>query len=101
MRVKFLLGPAGTGKTYRCLEEARAALKQPAEAPSLVFITPKQATYQVERQLLDPASGAADPSGFTRLRIVSFERLARLIFNLGGQGEPRLLNEQGRVMVLR
>src|SRR5437899_734269 len=101
MRVKFLLGPAGSGKTYRCLQEARAALNESAHGLPMVFIAPKQATYQLERHLLDRASGPEAPGGFTRLRIVSLERLARLIFSLAGCGEPRLLSEEGRVMVLR
>ena len=101
MLVKFLAGPAGSGKTYRCLKEARAALRRSAEGLPLLFIAPKQATYQLERQLLDPASGAEELAGFTRLSIVSFERLASSILALAGRGEPRLLNEEGRVMVLR
>src|SRR3954469_20011718 len=101
MRVNFLLGPAGSGKTFRCLQEARTALNESAEGLPLVFIAPKQATYQLERQLLDPASGAAELAGFTRLSILSFERLGRSILALAGRGEPRLLNEEGRVMVLR
>src|SRR5438477_3328745 len=101
MLVRLLAGPAGSGKPYRCLHEARAALKQSAEGLPLLFIAPKQATYQLERQLLDPASGAEELAGFTRLSIVSFERLARSILALAGRSEPRLLNEEGRVMVLR
>jgi ATP-dependent helicase/nuclease subunit B len=62
------------------------------------LIAPRQTTYQLERQLL-----AADSSisGYTRLHILSFERLAHFIFERLGKGEPRMLDEEGRVMVLR
>jgi ATP-dependent helicase/nuclease subunit B len=98
VQVCFLLGPAGSGKTFRCLAEIRQALHKSPEGPPLVLLAPKQATFQLERQLL--ADGA--PQGYTRLNIFSFERLARFV--LGSRGVPMpsgLLAEEGRVMVLR
>lgn len=105
--VRFLLGPAGSGKTFRCLAEIRAALEKRARGRSavpecpedgtLVLLAPKQATFQLERQLL-----AANPlRGFTRLQIVSFDRLARFILEQRLLRPPDLLDEEGRVMVLR
>ena len=97
VQIRFLLGPAGTGKTFRCLEEIRAELKRAPEGLPLLFLAPKQATFQIERQLL------ADDSlpGYTRLHILSFERLAEFLLTALGQPPPRLLNDEGRVMVLR
>jgi len=96
--VHFLLGPAGSGKTFRCLAEIRQALHQSPEGPPLVLLAPKQATFQLERQLL--ADGA--PPGYTRLNIFSFERLARFVLDALGVPLPSgLLTEEGRVMVLR
>ncbi|MBL9169296.1 MAG: PD-(D/E)XK nuclease family protein [Verrucomicrobiales bacterium] len=96
MRVRFLLGPAGSGKTFRCLQEMGQALAEP-EGPPLLMLAPKQATFQLERQILAlPGIG-----GYTRLQILSFERLAELMLeNLQG-APPRLLEEEGRLMVLR
>lgn len=97
MQVRFVLGPAGSGKTYRCLVEIRDALRAAPEGLPLVVLAPKQATFQLERQLL------ADPTlpGYTRLQILSFERLARLILEESAPVQPKLLDEEGRVMVLR
>ena len=75
MQARFLLGPAGSGKTFRCLAEIRAALRQNAEGPPLVLLAPKQATFQLERQLL----AGKELSGYTRLNIFSFERLAQFV----------------------
>lgn len=97
MPIRFLLGPAGAGKTWRCLEEARRELMADPEGPPLIFLAPKQATFQLERQLL--ATG--DLAGFTRLHIFSFERLARWLLERSPRGVPELLGEQGRTMVLR
>ncbi|HUL51193.1 MAG TPA: PD-(D/E)XK nuclease family protein [Candidatus Nitrosotalea sp.] len=120
MQARFLLGPAGSGKTRRCLDEIRAELRRSPEGPPLLFLVPKQATFQLERQLLaDPAT-----PGYTRLQILSFDRLAEFILS-GSElfdSEPEhlhsgprgsnpmpaapaahkaLLSDQGRVMVLR
>src|SRR5207245_5472508 len=65
VQARLLLGPAGSGKTFRCLAEIRDALCGAAAGPPLLLIAPKQMTFQLERQLL------ADPSlpGYTRLHI--------------------------------
>ena len=67
-----------------------------AEGAPLIFLAPKQSTYQLERQLLE---GGLD--GYSRLQIVSFERLANFIFQQLGASVPRFISEQGRTMVLR
>jgi ATP-dependent helicase/nuclease subunit B len=91
----FLIGPAGTGKSYRCLAEARAELKRSPEGAPLLYLAPKQATFQIERELLsDP-----DLHGYTRLQILSFERLARIVLSTGVPS--RVLSVEGRIMVLR
>jgi len=75
MRTRFLLGPAGSGKTFRCLEEIGAELNSSTEGLPLVLLAPKQATFQLERQLL----AAPNLPGYTRLQILSFERLAEFV----------------------
>ncbi|HEY5233126.1 MAG TPA: PD-(D/E)XK nuclease family protein [Verrucomicrobiae bacterium] len=97
MQARFLLGPAGSGKTFRCLAEIRASLKKNPEGEPLVFLAPKQATFQLERQLL--VNGGI--SGYTRLQIFSFERLAQFVIEKLKMTLPEQLNEEGRVMVLR
>ena len=97
MQARFLLGPAGSGKTFRCLAEIRAALAQTPDGPPLILLAPKQATFQLERQLL----GDAEISGFTRLQILSFDRLAKFIFEKLNVAPPKLLSAEGRLMVLR
>lgn len=95
MHFRFLLGPAGSGKTSRCLAEIRETLKREPNGAPLLLLAPKQSTYQLERQLLEDP----DLPGWTRLQILSFERLARGILE---ESQPvRLLDEAGRIMVLR
>ena len=116
MQVRFLLGPAGSGKSFRCLAEIRAALtagvihpaakdgekgKHPGGTPvplePLILLAPKQATFQLERQLLADDTLA----GYTRLHVLSFDRLAEFVFARLNVAPPRLLSGEGRLMVLR
>jgi ATP-dependent helicase/nuclease subunit B len=97
VHIEFLLGPAGSGKTFRCLAEIRARLLAAAEGLPLLFLAPKQATFQLERELL----AGPELEGYTRLQILSFERLAEFIIQQFLPSPPRLLDEEGRVMVLR
>ena len=97
MLVRFLLGPAGSGKTCRCLAEVGRALAAHPDGPPLVFLAPKQATFQLERQLL--ADG--EVKGYTRLQILYFDRLATFIFDQLQLTTPPLLSAEGRLMVLR
>jgi ATP-dependent helicase/nuclease subunit B len=94
---RFLLGPAGSGKTFRCLAEIRRELIASPDGPPLLLLAPKQATFQLERQLL------ADPDlhGYTRLQILSFDRLAQFILGETAAAPPNWLDDEGRVMVLR
>jgi ATP-dependent helicase/nuclease subunit B len=98
VQVRLLLGPAGSGKTFRCLAELREALAASPDGAPLLLIAPRQTTYQLEWQLLADDSSVR---GYTRLHILSFERLAHFIFESVQKAEPRMLDEEGRVMVLR
>ncbi|MSU58234.1 MAG: hypothetical protein EXS35_08645 [Pedosphaera sp.] len=118
MPARFLLGPAGSGKTFRCLAEIRAELARDPAGPPLILLAPKQATFQLERQLLAgsevggqrPEGGSQcsalrpPPSalrGYARLQIFSFDRLARYALEKLDAVAPSSLSEEGRVMVLR
>ena len=97
MQVRLLLGAAGTGKTFRCLSEARRALITAPEGLPLVLLAPKQGTYQLEQRLLS----TPDLTGYTRLSIRSFESLARFVLDTLNRPYPAGLTEEGRLMVLR
>ena len=97
MQVRLLVGPAGSGKTFRCLQEAQQSLSESPNGPPLVLVAPKQGTYQLEQQLLSSPS----IPGYTRLHILSFEALGQFVFEQLREERPRMLDEEGRLMVLR
>ncbi|MBE3576589.1 MAG: PD-(D/E)XK nuclease family protein [Limnochordales bacterium] len=97
MAIRFVLGRAGTGKTYHCLQAIREELRRSPEGPPLLLLVPEQATFQMERELAD----TPDLSGFIRAHVISFARLVYRILEIaGGLARPRL-GELGRRMLLR
>ena len=55
MAVRFVLGPAGSGKTHRCLLGLREAERAGRHA---IYLVPEQFTYLADRELL--SGGDAD-----------------------------------------
>lgn len=101
MPVRFVVGRAGSGKTWRCLEAIRARLRQdPAAGHRLMLLVPEQASFQMERALIE----TPDIAGFIRCEVLSFQRLAYRIFSETG-ADPRRGDETigplGRMMAIR
>ncbi|HOA71938.1 MAG TPA: PD-(D/E)XK nuclease family protein [Phycisphaerae bacterium] len=101
MAVRFVVGRAGSGKTFRCLEAVRTRLRETAaEGPRLLLLVPEQASFQVERALIE----TPDIPAYTRCEVLSFQRLAYRVFAETG-ADPRRSDQTigglGRMMVIR
>lgn len=97
MSLRFIVGRSGAGKTHQCLSEIGDLLRRDPLGPPLFFLVPEQATFQMEQALLE----LKGVKGASRARVVSFQRLAYLIFSeVGGITRPRL-GEVGKRMLLR
>jgi ATP-dependent helicase/nuclease subunit B len=120
MDVLFWIGPAGSGKTHRCLVALRRAER---EGRGALFLVPEQFTYSADRLLLDPAVGGPErlgekaqaaapashpetrspapaPEGTRHVRVLSFRRLAYLVEDETGRFPPTV-DPGGREMLLR
>ena len=101
MAVRFIIGRAGSGKTWRCLEAIRARLRaDPVGGSRLLLLVPEQASFQMERALIE----TPDISGFVRCEVLSFQRLAYRIFAEAGAAAPRAdqtIGPLGRMMAIR
>jgi ATP-dependent helicase/nuclease subunit B len=95
LSLRFILGRAGTGKTYTCLEEIRNKLKRSPDGPFLIFLAPEQATFQTERALV---SGL---QGMIRAQALSFRRLAWHVLHEAGGIARVHISELGKQMLLR
>jgi len=101
MSVRFVVGRAGSGKTWRCLEAIRGRLRENAAGGNrLLLIVPEQASFQMERALIE----TPELSGYTRCEVLSFQRLAYRVFAETG-ADPRrgdqTIGALGRMMVMR
>ncbi|MBC7323832.1 MAG: helicase-exonuclease AddAB subunit AddB, partial [Moorella sp. (in: Bacteria)] len=94
MRLRLLLGRAGTGKTRRCLEEICAEVRERPLGPPLLLIVPAQATFNLEREL-------AARGGSLRAQVYSFRRLAFRVLREAGGAARMPVSELGRRMLLK
>lgn len=97
MTVSFILGRAGAGKTRRCLDEIREELQKDAGGAPLIFLVPEQATFQLERELINSPGLEA----VSRAQVMSFRRLAWHVFQeTGGLVRPHI-SDTGKRMLIR
>lgn len=96
MSLRLILGRAGTGKTQWCLEHIIERLRDDPLGPVIYWILPKQATFIAERRL----TCESGLSGFSRVRIVSFEWLGQDILECTHGAAIPLISAGGRQMIL-
>lgn len=96
MAVRYILGRAGKGKTQRVVKEIEQDLQIHGDH-KLLLIVPEQFTLQAERELIS----RLNLPGLMRVEVLSFTRLAQRVLNETGGNRRTLINEQGRIMVLR
>lgn len=96
MAVRFIIGRAGSGKTYQCLEEMTRACKADPMGSPIIYLVPEQASYQAEKSLLQ--FGHID--GFTRAQVLSFTRLSDYLFAQGGAPRLPRLSSNHRALVV-
>jgi ATP-dependent helicase/nuclease subunit B len=94
MAIQFVLGRSGTGKTTLCIKQIIDSLLNGKSEQNLVFLVPEQATYQAERAILADSK----IKGYSRLHVLSFQRLCYLIFGKNLAARP--LTTQARDMIV-
>ena len=94
MPARFVLGPAGSGKTHRFLERLRELERTGKPG---CYLVPEQFTYSADRHILD----TADLVGLRHVRVLSFSRLAQEVRERAGDIVTRRVDESTRPMLLR
>ena len=95
MAVEIIIGRAGTGKTFACLERIKKILTDSPLDTEIIFLLPAYQTYRAELELAQITGGAVNT------RMCSFQRFARQILSeVGGAIVPRI-SEIGRRLLLR
>ncbi len=100
MKLRLLIGRAGSGKTHTCLSEItkRLAQSESGERAPLCFLVPEQATFQMERALLEHRP---DVSAVARARVLSFKRLSHLAMEQTGPTTRAHLGELGKLLAFQ
>ena len=93
--IEIIIGRAGVGKTFACLERAKKILESEPLKTEIIFLLPAYQTYRAELEL------AALTGGALNTRMNSFNRFARqLLDEIGGGLVPRI-SEIGRRLLLK
>ncbi|MCM3633246.1 helicase-exonuclease AddAB subunit AddB [Paenibacillus camelliae] len=96
MSIKFILGRAGSGKTTTCLEQIRQELRSAPIGPPLILLTPEQASFQMEYELLTNS----ELKGMLRAQALSFRRLAFRVMQETGGTALVPITDTGKQMLL-
>jgi len=91
--IRFLLGEAGTGKTTLLYEHLRNTLDSGAKA---ILLVPEQASFEAEKLAFELLGAQRCLS----LEVLSFTRLANLVFRKYGGLAGRAIDNCGRVLLM-
>ena len=95
MSLRLIYGRAGSGKSYFCLKEIAARIKEGVETP-LILVVPEQFSMQAEKNLVDMLS----TGGSLRAEVLSFRRMAYRVFGEVGGCTRRHISPSGKSMLL-
>lgn len=95
MAVEIIIGRAGAGKTFHCLQRMKKILSIFSLKSEIYFLLPAYQTYRAELALFKETGGAVN------VRMYSFQRFAaQILEEVGGSIIPRI-SEIGRRLLLR
>ena len=91
MKLKYIFGGSGSGKTKYCIDEISGH-----GSKKLIYIVPEQFSLESEKSLITKNSGAIIYS-----QVLSFNRLSFHIMKKEGAINKKILEDNGKIMLLR
>ncbi len=96
MALEIVLGGSGSGKTYKVYEQiVKASINNPSE--NYYLIVPDQFTMETQRDIIN----RHPHKGTMNIDIVSFNRLAYRVFGELGINRLSVLDDTGKMLILR
>lgn len=95
MGIRFIFGRAGTGKTTYCLNQIKKKLDN-GKDNKLILLVPEQYTFDTEKKFLDTVT----EKGLLRAEVISFKRMANVVFETCGGRSNIRMNESGKNMLI-
>lgn len=96
MKIRYLTGRAGQGKSSFIYREIKKSLQENRQE-KLILLVPEQFTLQAERDLL----ASLNEPGIMQVEVMSISSLARRVLTEVGGRTRILLNQMGKNMVLQ
>ncbi len=106
MGLQLIIGGSGTGKSHlmytkllqHSLDESSGKLKEKTSQTTKCYaIVPEQFTMETQKTIVD----LSETQGTMNIDIVSFDRLAKRIFNEAGLSTLKVLDDTGKCLILR
>lgn len=95
MSIRFIYGRSGTGKSKFCINEIKEKL-QKNENRKLILLVPDQYTFSTENNILREIGESA----FLRVEVLSFKKMASIVFEECGGRVKKIINESGKKMLI-
>lgn len=93
MGLRFVYGPAGTGKTTFCFEEIKSRI---GNEEKIYIITPEQFSFTAERNLLEVVKNGSAINA----EVLTFNRMAYRVFQEVGGASQTILTECGNMILI-
>ena len=98
-KLEFIIGRAGTGKTYACMSAMKERLSREPLGRQRILLVPEHMTYHAERALAEHLTNGA---GFLQAYVFGFRRFARqVLLETGGEHLPRISDIGRRILLKR
>ena len=98
MAIQFLFGGSGSGKTEYLIRQA--VVNAPKDfSRNWLFLVPEQDTLGMQQQVVNHPENRGH--GMLNIDVESFQRLAYRVFEDLGMEVPRIIDDAGKVMILR
>lgn len=95
MSLRFIFGRSGSGKSYHCLEDIKSKLEK-ADNSKLILLVPEQFSFQAEKNLVNTLG----EKGIIKAQVLSFTRMAYVVFNEVGGITHQHVNSPGKNILL-
>ena len=96
MGVELIIGRSGAGKSHYIRQDIKK-VHQNYPRQMIYHLSPEQTTFSVEYSL----SSQPELQGLGMIEVMSFERLAKKMLEKYGEKNPLILDELGKIMLLR
>ena len=95
MSLRFIYGRAGSGKTTYCLKDIKRKIDN-NESGQLIMLVPEQFSFQAGKNMLEYLG----EKGMAKVKVLSFKRMAYMVFSETGGLYRRYMSSSGKVMLI-